>query len=166
MFTGSAENLEASFSFRAGWCRLTLSVDGESAVYRATGIEHDFFSDLVTAIAQISSGATIATTLWGDEPGGVFFDFAKAGPEHTAFSVQEMQLPEWITPSDPPWAPLRGKSLMASRVPTLTLMTAWADAFAAVQKTLTGDEVTGWGRKFPTGTYSALRAELQNRRSA
>lgn len=165
MFSGSTDQFEASFTFRYGWCRLTLSVGGESAVHRATDIEDDFFADLVRAVAHIASGAAVATVLWGDEPGGVFLDFGRSGPDHASIAVHELRLPNWITPADPPWMPVRGNALTAARIPMLTFLTAFMEAFANVRDSAPGGPIPGWCGGVPGAEFEALRREVHRRRS-
>ncbi|MFF4214518.1 hypothetical protein ACFYZE_35325 [Streptomyces sp. NPDC001796] len=155
-----------SFTFRAGWCRLKLSVGGEVAVYRATGIEDNFFADLVRAVAHIASGGAVATVLWGDEPGGVFLDFGRSGPDHAAIAVHELGLPEWLTPADPPWIPVRGNAVVAARIPVVTFLTAFMDAFADVRESAPEGPIPGWCGGVPKPEFEAIRHEIHRRRSA
>ncbi|MER7842014.1 hypothetical protein ABTY98_40570 [Streptomyces sp. NPDC096040] len=158
------DQFEVSFTFRAGWCHLKLRVGGEVAVYRATSIEDDFFSDLVVAVAHIASGAAVASVLWGDEPGGVFLDLARSGPDHTSIAVHELGLPDWLTPADPPWMPVRGNALVSARVPALTFLTASKDAFSAVREAAPKGRIPGWGGDFPDVAFSSLCRTLDDRR--
>ncbi|MEV6949791.1 hypothetical protein AB0N07_49455 [Streptomyces sp. NPDC051172] len=158
------DQFEASFTFRAGWCRLALRLGEETAVYRATSIEDDFFSDLVEAVAHIASGAALASVLWGDEPGGVFLDFARSGPDHASIAVHQLGLPDWLTPADPPWMPVRGDALMAARIPALTFLATFTEAFAAVQESAPEGRIPGWGGGFPAVAFATLCHELESRR--
>lgn len=164
MLSASTDEFDVSFVFRAGWCRLTLRVGDEAAVYRATAIEDDFFCDLVAAVAHIASGAIAASVLWGDEPGGVFLDFARSGPDHASLVVHELGLPEWLTPADPPWAPIRGSVLVSARVPVATFLAAFTKAFAAVRDSAPEGRIPGWCGDFPSAAFTSLRQALDGRR--
>ncbi|MDT0465346.1 hypothetical protein [Streptomyces gibsoniae] len=166
MLSGSTNQFEVSFTFRAGWCRLTLRVGAEAAVYRATSIEDDFFSDLVEAVARIASGRIVASVLWGDEPGGVFLDIARSGPDHASIAVHQLGLPDWLTPADPPWAPVRGNALVMARIPVVKFLTAFAEAFSAVQESAPEGRIPGWGGNFPAASFAALRREMDKRHSS
>ncbi|MFE8949861.1 hypothetical protein [Streptomyces sp. NPDC007856] len=165
VLSGFTGQLEVSFTFRAGWCRLALRVGAEAAAYRATSIEDDFFTDLVEAVARIASGAIVASVLWGDEPGGVFLDIARSGPDHASIVVHQLGLPDWLTPADPPWAPVRGDALVMARLPMVTFLTAFAEAFSAVQQSAPEGRIPGWGGEFPAAAFANLRRELGKRRS-
>jgi hypothetical protein len=165
VLSGSTDQIDLSFTFRAGWCRLALRLGGEVAVYRATSIEDDFFADLVAAVAHIASGAAVASVLWGDEPGGVFLDFARSGPDHASIAVHELGLPDWLTPADPPWTPVRGNVLAAARIPVLAFLTAFIEAFAAVRDSAPDGRIPGWGGAFPAAAFATLCRELETRRS-
>lgn len=84
-----AESCQVRFKFRYGWRRMELKVGPHSDVYAATSIM-DSFGALAGAVAAVASGSIVASSLRGDEPGGVFIDLATSGPGYVALVLHQV----------------------------------------------------------------------------
>lgn len=154
------ESCQVQFNFRYGWCRLELTVGPHSGVYAATSVV-DSFGALANAVATVASGSLVASTLWGDEPGGVFIDLATSGPRHVGLVLHQLGKPGWLTPQNPAWTPVRGDVLVDARLPASVAFREFHSGFQQAQRLLSENgKIEGWGHQFPTAALNVIEQVL------
>jgi hypothetical protein len=155
-----AEACRVRFDFRYGWCRMELTVGPHSGVYAATSIA-DSFGALADAVAAVAAGSLVASTLWGDEPGGVFVDLATSGPRHIGLVLHQLGEPGWLTPQNPPWTPVRGDVLLDARLPAGVAFREFHTGFRQVEDHVSENgKIEGWGHPFPTAALTVMEQVL------
>ena len=141
---------------------MELTVGPHSGVYAATSIV-DSFGALADAVAALASGSIIASSLWGDEPGGVFIDLATSGPSHVALVLHQLGKPGWLTPQNPPWTPVRGDVLVEARLPAGAAFREFHTGFRQVQEQVSENgKINGWGHPFPTTALNVMEQVLNS----
>jgi hypothetical protein len=141
---------------------MELSVGPHSEVYAATSIM-DSFGALAGAVAAVASGSIVASSLWGDEPGGVFIDLATSGPRHVALVLHQLGKPGWLTPQNPPWTPVRGDVLLEARLPTDVAFREFLTAFRQVEEQVSeSGKIKSWGHPFPTAALTVIEQVLNS----
>ena len=158
------DELSVDFRFTAGWSALTLTIGPISRTFQATAI-NDAFGALAEAVAELAAvehETRLQAVLWGDEPGGVFLDFATVAPDHLALVVHSMADPHWLVGIDAPdWMPIRGSVLFTHLAPRKDLVAAFSDGFTEVRELSAADGcVEGWGHPYPTTPVSRIRSVL------
>jgi hypothetical protein len=130
----------------------------------ATALTDTFgqLAQAVAALATTESDTLLQAVLWGDEPGGVFLDFATVVPDHLALVVHELAIRDWIVGvAAPDWMPVRGKALFTALAPRRALAADFLEAFITVESSLTADgAIPGWPHPFPAQAVGALRDAL------
>ncbi|MEU7148700.1 hypothetical protein AB0B15_11770 [Streptomyces sp. NPDC045456] len=149
------------FRFRSAWCELTLDLDTRRHTFRATGL-NDVFGHLAVAVAALArpgSETRLQAVLWGDEPGGVFLDFASSVADHLALVVHPLANRTWIT--SPEWTPVRGKEVLQHVAPRRVFLSAFLRGFEAAG-TASGPSgaIAGWPHPFPAAAVAELRGAL------
>ncbi len=157
-----SEACHVRFNFRYGWCRMELNVGPHSRIYAATSIV-DSFGALAGAVAAVASGSLVASSLWGDEPGGVFVDLATSGPQHVALVLHRLGEPGWLTPQNPPWTPVRGDLLLKARLPARVAFREFHTGFQEVEDQVSENgKIKGWGHPFPTEALTVIEQVLNS----
>lgn len=139
---------------------MELDVGAHSGVYAATSVM-DSFGALAHAVADVAAGSVVATSLWGDEPGGVFVDLATSGPRHVAVVLHQLGEPGWLTPQNPPWTPVRGDVLVQARIPVEVAFREFHTGFRQAEDHVSENgKIKGWGHPFPTMALTAIEEVL------
>ena len=154
--------LEAvEFRFSAAWCELALSLGADRRAFRATGL-NDAFGQLagaVAALARPGAEKCLQAVLWGDEPGGVFLDFASAVSDHLTLVVHTVAIRTWITAPD--WTPVRGEAVLQHVASRRELAGAFLRGFEAVGAASgPGGAIASWPHPFPAAAVTGLRDAL------
>ncbi|MCQ4084364.1 hypothetical protein NGB36_28230 [Streptomyces sp. RB6PN25] len=151
------------FQFSAGWCELALGSGAQRRAFRATGIDDAFrhLAQAVAALAHPEPETCLQAVLWGDEPGGVFLDFATVAPDHLALVVHALAIPNWITGTAAQWMPIRGEVLLKQLAPRQELVTAFLHGFTAAGATAGPDgSIAGWPHPYPAAAVTEIRDAL------
>ncbi|GAA1030979.1 MULTISPECIES: hypothetical protein [Amycolatopsis] len=152
---------DVTFEFRSAWCRLTMGSGPQRQTFHATGL-NDAFGDLAQAVANLARPRPVVelqSVLWGDEPGGVFLDFASPVADHLALVVHAVAIRTWITAPD--WTPERGEVLLRQVAPRHELASAFLRGFETVSAaTKPGGIIPGWPHPFPDTAVTELRRAL------